>query len=175
MNNNSKNVRKITLGGLLLALSVSTSFLEGAAVANVMLPPGVRLGVSNIITMYCLFFLGFKSALVLLILKSIFALMTRGVIAGCLSLMGGLFAIFAMESLNRLFKDMDKTYISIAGGVFHNLGQLLGAFVLLHNPYVIYYLPVLFVFGIISGTVTGVSLRLIMPYFNKISGHFNIK
>ncbi|MEG2144872.1 MAG: heptaprenyl diphosphate synthase, partial [Oscillospiraceae bacterium] len=76
MNNNSKNVRKITIGGVLLALSVSASFLEGVAVANVMLPLGVRLGVSNIITMYCLFFLGFKSALMLLILKSTFVLMT---------------------------------------------------------------------------------------------------
>ncbi|MEG1972052.1 MAG: Gx transporter family protein, partial [Oscillospiraceae bacterium] len=135
----------------------------------------VRLGVSNIITMYCLFFLGFKSALMLLILKSTFVLITRGVIAGCLSLMGGIFALFAMESLNRLFKTMNKTYISIAGGIFHNLGQLLGAFVLLNNPYVIYYLPILFISGILSGMATGVSLRLIMPYLTKMQGHFNIK
>ena len=46
--------------------------------------------------------------------------------------------------------------VSVAGGVAHNIGQLLAAGVLLETRLFVYYLPVLMLSGIISGAAIGI-------------------
>ena len=53
--------------GLLFAVAVVLSYIEGM-VTIPGLPPGIKLGLSNIVTMYCVFFLGVPSAYTLAIL-----------------------------------------------------------------------------------------------------------
>ena len=48
--------------------------------------PGIRLGLSNLVTMYCLFFLGKGAGYTMAVMKSLFVLLTRGFVAGLLSL-----------------------------------------------------------------------------------------
>lgn len=47
--------------------------------------------------------------------------------------------------------------ISIAGGVMHNVGQLLVAMVIVETFSIIYYIPVLLIAGVITGLVIGVA------------------
>ena len=85
--------------GLLFALSVVLSFLEGTLTPLLGLPPGVKLGLANVVVMYALFFLGRGSAFTLVLLKSFFVLLTRGAMAGALSLGGGLLSLGVMAVL----------------------------------------------------------------------------
>lgn len=72
---------KISLMGLLFALAMAFSYLESMVTIPGMLP-GIRLGLSNLVTMYCLFFLGKGAGYTMAVMKSLFVLLTRGFVAG---------------------------------------------------------------------------------------------
>lgn len=74
--------RELTALGLLFALALILSFLEGLLPPVPFLPPGVKPGLSNIVTMYCLLYLGAGQALLLAVLKAGVACITRGITAG---------------------------------------------------------------------------------------------
>ena len=171
MTNNSTRVRRITETGLFLTLTLALSYLEHLLPVLPMMPPGVKPGLANIVIMYCLLVSGAPSALILTVLKSLFVLMTRGTIAGALSLLGSLFSVLVMFLLSRIKKPrLSYLFLSIAGAIFHNLGQLVGASVLVSRR-VIVYVPVLILSGIFMGTLTGTILRVVMPALHKLRGH----
>ena len=144
---------KIALMGLLFALAMALSYVEGLLPVLPALPPGVKLGLSNIVTMYCLFCLGGKEALTLAVLKSLFVLLTRGGVAMAMS-----FKRFAPSAF----------LISVAGAVFHNLGQLGMASFILRSQFALAYLPIMVFSGICMGALTGTLLRVLTPYMNTL-------
>ena len=77
---------------LLFAAAMALSWLEGLLPAFVPVP-GIKLGLSNVVTMYTLFFVGWPSAVVLAVLKGGFEMLTRGLTAGLLSAAGGLLSV----------------------------------------------------------------------------------
>ena len=93
--NRSARVRQTVLMGLMFALAMVLSYVE-SMITVPGLPPGVKLGLSNIVTMYCVFFLGWKQAYTLAVLKGFFALLTRGFTAACMSTAGGLVSVTVM-------------------------------------------------------------------------------
>lgn len=164
-------VKKIAYMGLMLALVMVLSLLEHMIPPLPMLPPGVNLGLSNIVTMYCVFFLGAGWAFGIAALKSVFVMLLRGVVAGCLSLCGGLLSLVVIVVLLRLFgARISYVAVSICGAVSHNLGQIAMASILLATGFVFYYLPVLVVSGVVMGTVTGLTLSVLLPVFHRVFG-----
>ena len=100
--NRNQKVKRLALMGLLFALAMALSFLESLLPALPMLPPGIRLGLSNIITMYALFVLGPVSGYTIAVLKSLFVLLTRGAVAAAMSAAGGIVSVTAKLLLSRL-------------------------------------------------------------------------
>ena len=98
---------------MLFALAVVMMFIEGMIPPIPSLPPGVKLGLSNIVVMYCLFYFGKKPAFLLLLLKSFFAFLTRGALAFLMSFCGGFFSIFVMILLLAFTKER-VSYIIIS-------------------------------------------------------------
>ena len=70
------------------------------------------------------------------------------------------------QSSSRL--DLSYTLISVCGSLGHNFGQLAMASVIMQSGFVIYYLPIMAVSGIGMGVATGVILRVMLPYMNKL-------
>ena len=162
-------VRVLTRTALMLALIIVLSVLENMLPPLPALPPGVHLGLSNIVTMYALFTIDKKTAVTLNALKSVFVFLTRAVIAGILSFMGGMLSIFVIIALNAVIgKRVSYTALSVSGAVFHNVGQLIGIIFILDNPAALGYLPVLIVSGVIMGSVTGTVLNVVMPRLKTI-------
>lgn len=159
----SQGAYKIAFLGLMLALALALSFFESLLPALPFLPVGVKLGLSNIVTMYCLFFLGAKPALSVAVLKAAFVLLMRGPIGAALSLSGGLLSV-ALMLLSKRLPTLSNGIISIVGAIAHNVGQLLLASAILKSAYTLYYLPVMILSGIFMGFITGILLRLVMPY-----------
>lgn len=161
------DARRIALLGLLFALAIVLSILEGL-LPNPVQIPGVRLGLSNIVIMFALFQLRRRDALMLAILKAVFVAATRGPVAGALSLSGGLFALGIMTLLIIVLKDK-STYllVSIAGAVFHNIGQISAASIILRT-FLWPYLPVLIFSGIVTGFATSILLKLTAPVFLRL-------
>ena len=156
--------------GLLMALALALSFLEGLVPAVAGLPPGVKLGLSNVVTMFCLFYMGTPFALVTVVLKAGFAFIIRGFTAGLLSFAGGLTALAVMVSLRFISKSRASLgFSSIMGAVTHNAGQLIAAYLLIGSGAVFYYAPVLLLAGLVMGAVTGTVCKTVLPYLKKLS------
>lgn len=167
---NAERIQWITKMALLLALAILLNIVENMIPAIPTLPPGVKLGLSNVVVMYCLFFLGKKEALMLAFLKSSFVLLARGgPIAFLMSFSGGLCSILIMIFLLSLKKrSVSYIIISICAAVAHNAAQLLVSALLLQNGMVFYYLPVLILSGVGMGFLTGITLRVLIPALGRL-------
>lgn len=160
--------RRITITGMLFAVAIAFSWLEAAVAPMLGLPPGVKLGLANIVVLYALLFTSRWQALMLVVLKAGFAMMTRGGTAGLLSGAGGLLSLGAMLLLLMVFKQPSITLLSVTGAIVHNLGQLaVVAFWI--GTATVYYLPILLVSGVGMGVLTAVSLRALMPAFERMN------
>ena len=159
---------EIALSGLLFALAMALSFVEGTLVIPGLMP-GMKLGLANIVVMYALFFMGGKQALVLDLLKALFVFLVSGWTAGFLSLCGGLFSLLVMWVLYYHFPVQPTWFIlSVCGAPAHNVGQLLGASVILSSAMSLYYAPVMLVFGLIMGSLTSITLRALLPALGRL-------
>ena len=159
---------EIALSGLLFALAMALSFVEGTLVIPGLMP-GMKLGLANIVVMYALFFMGGKQALVLDLLKALFVFLVSGWTAGFLSLCGGLFSLLVMWVLYDHFPVQPTWFIlSGCGALAHNVGQLLGASVILSSAMSLYYAPVMLVFGLIMGSLTSITLRALLPALGRL-------
>ncbi len=111
----------------------------------------MKLGLANLIIVIALY----KMRLFEVFLLSIVRILLSGFIFGnyfsiLYSLAGGLLSLAVMALLKKL-GGFSVIGISVAGGVFHNVGQLLTAMVVVETFSVIYYVPVLLVAGVITG------------------------
>lgn len=164
---NSLKLRRLVVLGILFALSVILSIVEDLLHLPV-LAPGVKLGLANIVVMYTLFFMGSRSALLISVLKALFVFITRGLIASFLSLSGGLLSIAVMALVLWLLKEkVSYLTVSIAGAVFHNMGQLLVISVLYTNLLLWVYFPILLVSGLLAGVATSTLLKVSLPAFKR--------
>ena len=145
--------QRVAVYGIMSALALALSFFEGLLPAFAFLPPGAKPGLSNIVTMFAACSSGLPAALYIVLIKALFALLTRGVTA-------------------LLFKKNEKIGligISVISALMHNLGQLTVSFFLVGSKAVFGYAPFLIAFGIISGILTGVVFRILLPAVNKIN------
>ncbi len=158
---------EIALSGLLFALAMAL-FVEGTLVIPGLMP-GMKLGLANIVVMYALFFMGGKQALMLDLLKALFVFLVSGWTAGFLSLCGGLLSLAVMWLLYYHFPVRPTWFIlSVCGALGHNVGQLLGAGVILSSAMSLYYAPVMLVFGLIMGSLTSITLRALLPALGRL-------
>lgn len=150
----SPKVREVALTGMLLALAIALSYLESLVSPLLGLMPAIKLGLSNIVVMYALLFLRTRTALLLVVLKSLFAFLTRGTTAGFLSLCGGMLSLLVFLLLLHLPRRVSSYIFCVSGALAHNLGQLTGAAVLLSSRMALGYAPVLLIAGIVVGAIS---------------------
>ncbi len=160
------SVRKLALCALLMAFALVLSLLEQSLPVFPMLPPGVKLGLSNVAVMFSLFFLGFPYALTVGLLKALFVLLTRGAVSGLLSGAGALLSICGMGIASHL--KASWLLSSVIGAILHNLGQLLVVSLWLGTRFFSIYLPVLILSGLVMGVVTGLLLKVLMPALSRL-------
>ena len=162
--------KQIAVMGMLTALSSALSFLEWLLPPVPGLPPGVKLGIANVVVMFTVFTLGQKNAYILSLLKSLFVLFGRGPVAFCLSLTGSLLSVSVMRTAYRFWKkDPDLKLISVFGAVSHNIGQLAAAVLVLGTgSFLWYYLPVMLLSCVTMGLVTGSLFQIVSPALGRL-------
>ncbi len=166
-------IQRLTLIGVLGALSVALSALEGwlpALPVLLALPvPGVRLGLANLAVTAALFWLGLPAALSVGILKTAFVLLTRGLTAAMMTGAGTLLAVLAMAVMRPLYSRRAVTFVGVgvAGAAAHTIGQLSVAALLL-GAGAWYYTPPLLLCAAACGTLTGLLLNLLLPRLETV-------
>ena len=163
----SQKARETAWTGMLFALAIALSYLESLVSPLLGLMPAIKLGLSNIVVMYALLFLRTRTALLLVVLKALFAFLTRGATAGFLSLCGAL----SLAVMLVLLQLPVSGYIFCAGSALaHNLGQLAGAAVLLSSAMALGYAPVLLAAGLIVGGISCTLSRALFAALPKQAG-----
>lgn len=147
---------RVAYFGVFTALALIFSYVETLIPFNFGIP-GVKLGLANLIIVIALY----KMRLSDVYLLSIVRVLLNGFIFGnyfsiIYSLAGGLLSLSVMALLKKS-NGFSIFGISMAGGVMHNVGQLIVAMIVVETLSVAYYVPVLLVSGLITGFVIGVA------------------
>jgi heptaprenyl diphosphate synthase len=153
--------RMVAYAGLLTALALIFSYVEAILPFQVGIP-GVKLGIANLVVLITLYLFGARSALLINLLRIFLAgFLFSGVFGILYSLAGGLLSLGLMVLLKKtgLFSLIG---ISVAGGVMHNVGQLLTAALIIENIRVFVYFPVLLFSGIVCGIIVGTVAWLVL-------------
>lgn len=166
--------KKIAFCGLTLALSLIAGYAESLVLLTAAIP-GMKLGAGNSVIVFLLYTVGAKDALLVNICRVFLSGFFFGNLTTILySLSGALLSLLVMA----LLKKTDRLSIggvSMAGGVFHNIGQLLVAYFILETGAVWYYFPVLIVSGTITGFVIGWLAGEICKRIRKADGESTIE
>ncbi|MCI8320143.1 MAG: Gx transporter family protein [Dorea sp.] len=118
--------------------------------------PGVKLGLANLIIVAALYKMALKEAYLLSVVRVLLAGFLFGNYFSILySLSGALLSLSVMALLKKN-GGFSVIGVSIAGGVFHNIGQLFVAMLAVETFQVAYYVPVLLVAGLLTGLVIGI-------------------
>ncbi|MFV0362061.1 MAG: Gx transporter family protein [Suipraeoptans sp.] len=153
--------RKIAFCSMLVAISMIFSYVEVIIPINFGIP-GVKLGLANIVIVIGLYIMDVKEVFLITMMRVLLVGMLFGNgISVIYSLTGAVFS-FAGMALLKKNTNISMTLLSVAGGVLHNLGQLIIAFWIIRSSIIFYYFGVLTVSGVVTGLIIGtVSKRIL--------------
>ena len=147
--------KKVSLYGILVSLAFIASYIEVLIPFNFHIP-GMKLGLANIVVLAALYTGGAKAGITVSIIRIILVGLTFGnPYSAIYGLSGGVLSLVVMILLKRT-DFFGMTGVSMAGGVAHNLGQLLCAMILLKLPAVFTYLSYLILVGTVTGALIGI-------------------
>lgn len=162
--------KPIAICGLLGALALTLSFLEGLLPPIPGLPPGARPGLSNIVTMFAAGTLGLPTAFGIAVIKGVFSFLTRGITAGLMSLCGGLCSTFTMWLVWKK-TNFSLLFTGVCGALAHNAAQL-GISLLLTGMAAWFYAPAMLLLSVVTGLCSGLVLKLVLPALRRIPNIF---
>lgn len=161
--------KKVAYSAILVALAMILSYVE------VLIPfhfgiPGIKLGLANLVIVIGLYLLEPLQTLGISVARVILVAFMFGNMSSLIySLAGGLLSFLVMMLLKKS-KGFSIMGISMAGGVSHNVGQLIVAACVVENIHVFYYMPVLLLAGLITGLLIGMIAQRVIRYLQKTEG-----
>jgi len=160
--------KKIATLGILAALAIIIAYIERLFPMPIPIP-GVKLGLANTIVIVTLYTVGTKAALGISVLRIVVSGFLFGSIFGMVyGMAGGLLSFATMIAAKRL-NTFGIVGISVFGGVFHNMGQIAIAAIIVQNLRMFYYAPVLMIAGIITGVAIGYAAGLTLRHVPALS------
>ena len=157
---------RIALYGMCVALAFILSYIESLFPLNAA-APGMKLGLTNVVVVFALYYIHARAAFTINIVRIILVALTFGNgISILYSLAGGMLSFLVMFLLKKTGW-FHLLSVSVAGSVFHNVGQILVAMCLLQTKQVGWYLGVLCVSGVVAGVAIGVLTGLVLAKLPK--------
>ena len=158
--------KKVAYYGIFAALAILMGYVE--AIIPMPAPPGIKLGLSNVIVVLCLYTMGVKSAFFISIVRVfISALLFKGFVSMWYALAGATLSFMIMAFLFKM-KKVSIVGVSAAGGVFHNIGQLIIASILLGRSVVLFMMPMLMVSGVVTGVIIGIIGKYCVEHVKRL-------
>ena len=148
------SARKIALLGLCTAIAMVFAWIESQLPPLVAAVPGIKLGLPNIVTVFCLYRFGWKEAASVSFVRIVTVSLLFNPATLPYSLAGGFLSLLGMILLKKTDL-LSTTGVSVAGGVLHNAGQILMAMLIMSTAGLGYYFIILAVTGTISGVFVG--------------------
>lgn len=141
--------------GVFVALTLIFSYVETLIPISLGIP-GAKLGLANLVIVTALYKMKLREVYVLSVVRVVLSgLIFGNYISILYSLAGGLLSLTVMAALKKGDR-LSVTGVSVAGGVFHNVGQLLIAMFIVETFSISYYIPALLAAGTATGLVIGI-------------------
>lgn len=158
---NSKKVKNIAMCGILTTLAMIFSYID--SLISIPIPvPGVRIGISNIAIITVLYIVGVKEAVIVNILRiTLTSILFGNITSFWFSITGGMLSIVIMVLLKKI-DTFSMVGVSVAGGVSHNIGQIIAAVLIMETNTILYYLPVLLITGTFTGIIIGIVAAMVL-------------
>lgn len=157
--------KKVAYYGIFASLAILMGYVE--AVIPMPLPTGIKLGLSNVVVLLAMYIMDEKTAFSVSIIRVLVsALLFRGFLGLWYSLSGAILSFIVMAIAKKTNK-LSTIGISVLGGIFHNIGQIIVACILIGRMAVVYLLPILMVSGVVTGIIIGVIVGRCNAYFEK--------
>lgn len=154
--------RKLCVMALLTAVALGIFMLE-AQIPPLVPVPGVKLGLSNIVTVFAVFTLGWKAGAGILFARIFLGAVFAGNFGSIFfSAGGGLLAILATILLKIVLTEKQIWVAGCLGAVAHGIGQIVVAIWITGTPSLLIYLSVLIFSGVITGTFTGLCAQFLV-------------
>lgn len=150
-----KSSQRVALLGLCTAVAMVFAYVEVLLPPLFTAVPGIKLGLPNIAIIFVLYRMGLKEAAAVSFVRiAAVSLLFGNPMTFAYSMAGGVLSLAVMAFLKKL-DFLSMVGVSVAGGVLHNVGQILMAMLLLGTAELGYYLIVLAVTGTLSGIFVG--------------------
>lgn len=157
---------RIALYGMCVALAFILGYIESLFPFTVAVP-GMKLGLTNLVVVFALYNMNARAAFVINLVRIILVSATFGNAVSLLySLAGGMLSFLVMLLLKKTGW-FHLLSVSVAGSVFHNVGQIAVAMCLLQTKQVGWYLGVLCISGVVAGVVIGLLTGLVLTKLPK--------
>ena len=150
-----EKARKVALYGILIALAMVLCFVE--TLIPIPIPvPGVKLGLANLVTVTGLYLVGIPGTICVTVLRIVLVGFSFGNPYSMLyGLSGSILSLIVMSAAKK-YRLFSQIGISVLGGIFHNIGQITFAALIVRTPGLYYYLPALLAAGCIAGVIIGI-------------------
>lgn len=162
-------IRKILFLSLIVATGICLHIIE-SSIPVPFIVPGAKLGLANIVNLITLVLFGFRSAIVVAITRCIVATLGTGAVTSFFySISGALFSTLIMwvvyKYCSRFFSLIG---VSIFGSISHNIAQLTVASIMIHNPLIFTYLPIMILVSLFTGYFVGLASIYVTKHLKNI-------
>lgn len=165
MKNNK--TKKLAFLGLCTAVTLILAYVEALLPPLWAAVPGIKMGLPNIMLLFLLYrFSAKEAAAVSLVRLFAVALLFGNIMTLAYSFAGAVLSLGVMSLLKKIDR-FSMVAVSIMGGIFHNLGQILVAMLVLETAEIGYYMIVLTVTGTVAGILVGIAGWLVLKYLNQ--------
>ena len=155
MRNTKQQIRKLTLLSVLTAAALILSYAESVLPPIFPTVPGIRVGLPNIVIIFVLYRMDVRSAISVSLVRIVIAALLFGSPISFVYSLAGAFLSLTVMALLKKFNILSTVGVSVAGGILHNMGQILAAMLLLQTVQIGYYFLILAITGTVSGLFIG--------------------
>lgn len=163
-----QKTKKITVLGVLAALSIVLSFVETLLPPIYAAVPGIKIGLANIVNIFLLYKFSIKDTAAVTLVRVLTVAFLFGNLMTLAYSIAGAFLSIAIMALLKKTNRFSTVGVSIAGGVAHNLGQIAVAIIVTSTLEIGYYMIFLCISGILSGTLIGIAGALVLKYTKNL-------
>ena len=155
------NQKKIAYLGLFAAVAIIFGYVESLIpfFAGI---PGIKLGLANLAVLFILEKYTWKEASVISIVRIFVIGFLFGNLFSILYSLAGAALSLTVMTIMKKKSGFSILGISVAGGVSHNVGQLIVAAIIVENTSLLYYAPALLISGVVTGLLIGMLTREVL-------------
>lgn len=157
----SLKLRKMVVAAMLTTVALVIFVIE-AQIPPIVPIPGIKLGLSNVVTLAAILMLGKGWGCGVHILRIVLGtLFTGQAVSFLYSISGGICCLLVMLGLTTLLSYRWIWLISAISAIFHAGAQLVTAAIVMQTKSVLLYAPIILFSAILTGIFTGLCVQLL--------------